>query len=119
MKALTLIDLGDRLAMLRKAMDLYQKDLAATLNVNQNFISRFEKGKGGSIEFLFTLFNFYRQHFHLNSLLSDEFEIVRKDDPDSKLSTFHSIAIERLKILNSDFDQNINEIIELIEKQGH
>jgi len=119
MKVLTLIDLGDRLAMLRKAMDLYQKDLAATLNVNQNFISRFENGKGGSIEFLFTLFNFYRQHFHLNTLLSDEFEIIRKDDPDSKPNTFHSIAVERLKILQTDFGQNINEVIEIIEKQGH
>ena len=117
MKVLTLSDLGERLQMLRKALELSQKDLAATFEVNQNFISRFENGKGGSIEFLFTLFNFYRGHFHLNSMLSDEFEIVKKSDPNSEISTFHSIAVERLKILQSDFGQEITEIIQIIEKQ--
>jgi len=114
---LTLTDLGERLQMFRKAMDISQKDLAATLEVQQNQISRLENGIGGSLEMLLQLIGFYGEHFHLNSIFSEDFEVIKKSEGLPHLSTFNSIAIERLKLLQTDVSGQITDIIDILEKE--
>lgn len=112
---LVLTDLGERLQMLRKALDLSQKDLAATLEVGQNQISRLENGIGGSIELLLQLFNFYGQHFHISLLLSEQFEVIKKGESLSVRNSYNSIAIERLKLMQTEFSDQITDVIKVLE----
>jgi len=114
---LTLPELGERLQMLRKALDLSQKDLAANLETHQNQISRLENGLGGTLELLIELLNFYSGHFHIGLLFSDEFEVIKKSEPLSHMSTFNSIAVERLRLLQTDFSDQITEVIGIMEKE--
>lgn len=61
-------ELGQRLKLLRKQLDLSQESLAESMGVNQNQISRLENGVGGTIELLLLLFSFYSNHFHVDLL---------------------------------------------------
>jgi len=115
---LNLHDLGERLQLLRKGLDLSQKDLAATLETHQNQISRLENGIGGTLELLVQLLNFYSDHFHISFIFSDEFEVIKRSEPLSHMSTFNSIAIERLKILQTDVNGQITDIIGIMEKES-
>ncbi len=96
---LVLNDIGERLQSLRKALDLSQKDLATALVVGQNQISRLENGIGGSLELLLDLVNFYSDHFYVNQVFAEDFEVIKKSDVLPQMGTFNSIAVERLKLL--------------------
>jgi transcriptional regulator with XRE-family HTH domain len=115
---LTITDLGERLQMLRKAMELSQKELAATLEVQQNQISRLENGIGGTLEMFLQLINYYGEHFHLHSMFSEEFEVIKKSENLSQPLVYNSIAVERLKLLKTEFSDQITDIISIIEKEG-
>lgn len=113
---ITLADLGERLQTLRKALDLSQKDLAATLEVGQNQISRLENGIGGSLELLLQLFNFYGEHFHIQYLLAESFEVCKKGETMQPKNTYASIALEKLKMLHEEVSEQMNDIISIMEK---
>jgi len=115
---IALTDLGERLQQLRKSLDLSQSDLATTLQVGQNLISRLENGLGGSLDVLLLLINFYSDHFQLYSLFSEQFEVIKKSDAVSQMSTFTSIAVERLKFIQTDLGQQITDVIDILEKEG-
>ena len=115
---ITLPELGERLQMLRKALDLSQKDLAASLEVGQNQISRLENGIGGSLELLLQLLNFYGKNFLICFIFSEQFEVIKKTDDLPVSNTFNSIAVERLKLLQTDFAEQITDIISIMETTG-
>ena len=113
---LTISDLGERLQMYRKTLDLSQKDLAAALESGQqNQISRLENGLGGSLELLLQLVNFYDAHFFTGFLFSEQFEVVRKIEGVPVANTYNSIVVERLKLLQTDITGQISEIIGIME----
>jgi transcriptional regulator with XRE-family HTH domain len=118
---LAITDLGERLLQFRKALDLHQKDLAEKIGLNQNQISRIENGLGGSLESVLEMINFYSEHFHLGPLVSDEFEVIRKSEVISQLSTHNSVAVEKLMIIQNDLGEvgeQISEIIGIIRKEA-
>lgn len=112
-----LADLGERLQLLRRSLELSQKDLAHTLNVGQNQISRLENGLGGSIDLLLLLINFYDAHFNICHIFKEHFEIVKKGDEMQQTSPYTSIAIERLKMLHSEVNEKMEGIIKVMEQR--
>lgn len=115
---LNLAILGERLQMLRKALSISQKDMAALLNVKQVQISRVESGDGGSLELFVDLINFYAKDFYLNLMFSDHFEPVKRADITPGDNVLKTIATERLKELQKDFTQEITSVITIINSES-
>ena len=109
---ITLKLLGGRLKEMRKALGMLQEDVAKHLDVNQNAISRIEKGTGGSVSILLKLINYYSTFFVVEHILSPKFEVVQKSDTTGPME---SVAIERLKLWQQEFNGEIAEIIHLLE----
>ena len=107
-------ELGQRLKLLRKRLDLSQESLAESMGVNQNQISRLENGVGGTIELLLLLFSFFSKHFHVDLLFSDSFDILEKHEKLSNSHSLNSIAVEKLKLAQSEFSTQIEEVIRLL-----
>lgn len=113
---IVLADLGERLQLLRKSLDISQKDLAVTLKVGQNQISRIENGLGGSIDLLLQLFNYYSDFFHISYLFSEQFQVVRKEEVPPGGNPLHDIALEKMKLMKTDIDDQLTSIISLMER---
>ena len=109
---ITLKLLGGRLKEMRKALGMLQEDVAKHLDVNQNAISRIEKGAGGSVSILLKLINYYSTFFTVEHILSPRFEVVQVSDT---TRTMESVAIERLKLWQKEFNGEIAQIIHLLE----
>ncbi len=109
---ITLNLIGERLKEMRKALGMLQEDVAKHLDVNQNAISRIEKGTGGSVSILLKLINYYSNFFVVEHILSPKFEVVQIDDTTGPME---SVAIERLKLWQKEFNGEIAEIIHLLE----
>ena len=77
---ITLKLLGGRLKEMRKELGMFQEDVVKHLDVNQNAISRIEKGTGGSVSILLKLINYYRTFFVVEHILSPKFEVVQISD---------------------------------------
>ena len=110
---ITLKLLGGRLKEMRKALGMLQEDVANHLDVNQNAISRIENGAGGGVSVLLKLINYYSDFFVVEHILSPKFEVVQISDTSGPLE---SVAIERLKLWQKEFNGEIGEIIHLLEK---
>jgi transcriptional regulator with XRE-family HTH domain len=111
---ITLKLLGGRLKEMRKALDMLEEDVAKHLDVNQNAISRIENGAGGGINVLLKLLNFYSGFFVVEHILSPKFEVVRISDT---VGPIESVAIERLKLWQKEFNGEIDQILYLLEKK--
>ena len=109
---ITLKLLGGRLKEMRKAMGMLQEDIAKHLEVNQNAISRIEKGTGGSVSILLNLINYYSNFIVVEHILSPKFEVVQISDTTGPME---SVAIERLKLWQKEFNGEIGKIIHLLE----
>lgn len=109
---ITLKLLGGRLKEMRKALGMLQEDVAKHLKVNQNAISRIEKGTGGSVSILLKLINYYSNFFVVEHILSPKFEVVQISDTTGPME---SVAIERLKLWQQEFNGEITQIIHLLE----
>ena len=107
-------ELGERLKQFRNKLGLRQGDVADKLGVNQNMISRIEKGIGGTIETLLSLINYYSQFFVVDHIFSNNFTVIEIGLTPSHLD---SVAIERLKLLQEDLNKDIAKIIVLLESQ--
>ena len=110
---ITLKLLGGRLKEMRKSLDMLQEDVAKHLDVNQNAISRIENGSGGGINVLLKLINFYSVFFVVEHILSPKFEVIKKSD---SVDPLESVAIERLRLWREEFNGEIEQIINLLEK---
>jgi len=110
---ITLKLLGSRLKEMRKSLDMLQGDVAKHLKLNQNAVSRIENGAGGGINVLLKLLNFYSEFFEVEHILSPKFEIVKRSESPKPLE---SVAIERLKLLQQEFNGEIEELILLLGK---
>ena len=111
---ITLKLLGGRLKEMRKALDMLQEDIAKHLNVNQNAISRIENGAGGGINVLLKLLNFYSDFFVVEHILSPKFDVVQISDSTGPME---SVAVERLKLWQQEFNGEISQIIHLLEEK--
>ncbi len=109
---ITLKLLGGRLKEMRKALGMLQEDVAKHLDVNQNAISRIENGAGGGVSVLLKLINYYSDFFVVEHILSPKFEVVQISDTSGPLE---SVAIERLKLWQQEFNCEIAQIIHLLE----
>ena len=109
---ITLKLLGGRLKEMRKAMGMLQEDVAKHLEVNQNAISRIENSTGGGINVLLKLLNYYSTFFVVEHILSPKFEVVQISDTTGPME---SVAIERLKLWQEEFNGEIAQIIHLLE----
>lgn len=109
---ITLKLLGGRLKEMRKALDMHQEDVAKHLGVNQNAISRIENGAGGGINVLLKLLNFYSDFFVVEHILSQKFEVTQRS---IETGPIESVAIERLKLWQEEFNDEIWKIIQLLE----
>jgi transcriptional regulator with XRE-family HTH domain len=109
---ITLNLLGERLKEMRKDLGMLQEDVAKHLEVNQNAVSRIEKGTGGSISILLKLINYYSTYYVVEHILSPKFEVVKVSDT---IGPMESVAIERLKLWQQEFNGEIAEIIHLLE----
>ena len=98
---------------MRKSLDMLQGDVAKHLKLNQNAVSRIENGAGGGINVLLKLLNFYSEFFEVEHILSPKFEIVKRSESPKPLE---SVAIERLKLLQQEFNGEIEELILLLGK---
>lgn len=108
----TLKLLGGRMKEMRKALGMLQEDVAKHLGVNQNAISRIENGAGGGISVLLKLLNYYSDFFVVEHILSPKFEVVQISDTTGPLE---SVAIERLKLWQQEFNGEITQIIHLLD----
>ena len=97
---------------MRKALGMLQEDVAKHLEVNQNAISRIENGSGGGISVLLKLLNYYRVFFVVEHIMAPKFEVVQLSDTTGPLE---SVAIERLKLWQQEFNGEISQIIHLLE----
>ncbi|MDZ7604422.1 MAG: helix-turn-helix domain-containing protein [Cyclobacteriaceae bacterium] len=108
---ITLRLLGERLKEIRKAMGMLQGDVAKHLDVNQNAISRIENGVGGGTDVLLGMINFYGKFYHVDRILTEKFEIVPITDTTGPME---SVAIERLKLWQKEFNEEVGKIIGLL-----
>lgn len=109
---ITLNLLGERLKEMRKDLGMLQEDVAKHLEVNQNAVSRIENGTGGGINVLLKLLNFYSNFYVVAHILSPKFDVVKVSDTTGLME---SVAIERLKLWQQDFNGEIAEIIHLLD----
>lgn len=105
--------LGERLYEFRKELNLSQGEVAQTLGCQQNAVSRIENGRGGSIDFLLDMINFYKQYFIIDTLFSSSFQVMRQNEDAS--ATIHHIIIERLRVLGEDVRTETEQLIKLLE----
>lgn len=111
---ITLPEIGERLQIFRKTLGVKQKDVAESLNVQQNAISRFEKGLGGSLEILLDLVNYYDAHFLAYLLFANQFEVIKRGEDVPENNIYNSIALERLKILKNELADKTEQIMDII-----
>lgn len=107
--------LGERLRSMRKQLGVRQEDIAQDLGVHQNVISRLEGGKGGSIENLLLLTNYFSGFFYLDNLFCEHFIPIELSNIPDKIK-IESVAIERLEMFRSAVDDEIKTIIGLLER---
>ncbi len=110
---ISLTVLGERLYEFRKELNLSQGEVAKSLGCQQNAVSRIENGRGGSIDFLLDMINFYKQHFIIDHLFSASFQVMRQNEDAS--ATMHHIIIERMKVLGEDVRTEMDQLIKLLE----
>lgn len=114
---IALNDMGQRLEMMRKALELSQKDVAERIETTQTQVSRMESGTGGSLTVLIDLLNFYAEHFHLGSFFLPHFEVLKNSEGVGQQDVYYTIVVERLKMLQTTVSQEISEIIGVIDNQ--
>ena len=107
--------IGERLKAMRKHLGLGQKDIAKNIGVNQNVISRLESGKGGNIENLFLLTNFFSGFFYLDRLFSEHFAVMELSNMSEK-DMIDSVAVERLNVLKKMVEEEINNVTDLLSR---
>lgn len=111
---LNLSEIGERLQTFRKTLGLKQSDVADSLTVPQNAISRFENGLGGSLEMLLNLVNYYDEYFLAYFIFANQFEVIKRGEDILETNAYNSIALERLKVLKDDLSGKMEEITDII-----
>lgn len=78
-----MIDVGNRVKKLRLQLGLSQDEFAEILGFSQNNISRYEKGKGLSIEFIQILHKKYNidTHYLITGIASNENGYSKINEP--------------------------------------
>lgn len=108
--------LGERLRSLRKRLGVRQEDIAKNIGVHQNVISRLESGKGGNIENLLMLTNYFSDFFYLDKLFSEGFAVTELSNTSEK-EMIQSVVMERIRDFKGIIDQEISTIIDLLDRK--
>lgn len=110
---ITLSAIGEKLIALRTSLGLSQKNIADAMGVSQTQISKMENGKGGSIDLLLQVFEFYGTTHQATFVFTDAFEVVLPPQvPASALH--HTIALEKLTLLEGEISQQLGEVKKLL-----
>ena len=105
--------IGQRFKAFRTHLNWRQEDIAKHTGLHQNIISRIENGKGGTIETLLTLIDYYKNFYFVDNFLADHFVVIELNSlsDEEKLA---SVAIERIQLLKGLLDDEIGAIIQLL-----
>ncbi|MBT28367.1 MAG: hypothetical protein CMO01_01810 [Thalassobius sp.] len=112
---ITLAILGQRLRQLREHLELKQSDVAKNAGMNQNIVSRIENGKGGNIDQLLALVNYFNRFFYLDTFFSSHFEVVEINSISDE-EKLNSIAIERIKLAQENLANELGNVIKMLGK---
>lgn len=111
---MTLSELGNVMMEVRiGVLKMTQIELAKELNSQQNLVSRFERGDGGSILFFIDFINLLkRKGFHAHMLVYEPFDIslLNKDTNITK-----QFVKESLNHLQENVNQDLNKIREQLD----
>lgn len=101
-------EFGASLKAIRTGLNLTQTEVAKRTGITQPAITRFEKG-AGTIDNLITLIAFYTTHSldYEIDVFSTERPIIKKEMNQS----LNFISIERLKVLRTEINSEIEGII--------
>lgn len=90
--------LGHRLKQIREHLKLSQVQLADKMECKQNAISNLELGKGGSINLLFNILNFYSDFVFIDSIFSEKFYLISNVEHEvAQKSQLNTVVAEILK----------------------
>ncbi|MFD1187202.1 helix-turn-helix domain-containing protein [Pontibacter rugosus] len=110
---ITLSAIGEKLIVLRTTLGLSQKNIADAMGVSQTQISKMENGKGGSIDLLLQVFEFYGGTHQVKFVFTDAFEVVMPpQDPTTTL--YNNIALEKLTLLEGEITHQFSEVKKLL-----
>ncbi|WP_345158574.1 helix-turn-helix domain-containing protein [Pontibacter saemangeumensis] len=107
-------DIGEKLSTFRKSLGLSQREVALSVGVHQNQVSKLENGVGSSIELLLQVLNFYGTTYQVKFLLADTFDIVMGTADDPLSSPYNSIAVEKLSLLGEEVQAKLAEVKKLL-----
>lgn len=95
---ITLPILGTRLKQIREHIGYSQAQLAEQLNCKQNAISNLELGKGGSLNLLFQVLNFYSNYVFIDLIFSEKFYLISNTEEDeAQKANYNSVIIEIIR----------------------
>jgi transcriptional regulator with XRE-family HTH domain len=102
---LTLKEFGNRIKVMRTTLNIKQEELASAIGTTQNTISRLENGQGSSIEFFFSVLNFYKQKgIKVYLLLLPTFDInLITSSENTTIEQIQGLMHELLLKINDDF----------------
>ena len=102
---ITLPILGTRLKQIREHIGYSQAQLAEQLNCKQNAISNLELGKGGSLNLLFQVLNFYSNYVFIDLIFSEKFYLISNTEEDeAQKANYNSVIIEIIRQSEKNYD---------------
>lgn len=109
--------IGKRLKEVRKYFDKTQKEIADTLEMDQNVISRIESGKNVSGNAWLTLLHYYSKFIRIDALFSDNFDLLINNSKDL-IKPFHveSIFLDKMEIIINQLDSASKQLKEMTKK---
>ncbi|SDM54606.1 Helix-turn-helix domain-containing protein [Catalinimonas alkaloidigena] len=106
--------LGSRLHALRKALGKKQTEVMEQTQATQAAISRLEAGKGGSIEVLLSMINYYNRYFVMDQLFEPEFTILRRGQKRIELH-FDQLILQEVSALEGEINERLNQIRKMVQ----
>ena len=102
---ITLPVLGTRLKQIREHVGYSQAQLAEQLNCKQNAISNLELGKGGSLNLLFQVLNFYSNYVFIDLIFSEKFYLISNTEEDeAQKANYNSVIIEIIRQSEKNYE---------------
>lgn len=102
---ITLPILGTRLKQIREHIGYSQAQLAEQLNCKQNAISNLELGKGGSLNLLFQVLNFYSNYVFIDLIFSEKFYLISNTEEDeAQKANYNSVIIEIIRQSEKNYE---------------
>lgn len=108
-------EIGERLQLVRKGLNLTQGEVAKELGTTQNKISKIEQGGSVNTPIFIKLLAFYSQSISLNVLFAEKIDFVTHQNLFDKSFVLSKVIKEKLNLLRLSTSHTIQQMKDEVE----